>query len=63
MLLMRNTQGRRCYVDYGDGTECGRPAEYEARVNWTAGVMFLCREHAASERAHGDVLEIRSLRT
>jgi hypothetical protein len=53
----------RCHIDYGDGTACPNLASYQARLTWTAGLMLLCEDHAAEERAHGDVLEIRSIHT
>lgn len=52
----------RCYSDRDDESGCNRPAKYEARVNWTAGVMLFCEEHAAAHRGDRDVLEIRTLR-
>ncbi len=51
----------RCYIEHGDGTACTNPARYQAHLNWTAGLMLLCEDHAAQERAHGDVTEIRTL--
>lgn len=53
----------RCYIEHGDGWACPHQATYVARLAWTAGPMMLCEEHARVERAHGDVLEIRRLRT
>jgi len=51
----------RCYIEHGDGTACPNPARYQARLNWTAGLMLLCEHHAAAERAHGDVTWIRTI--
>lgn len=51
----------RCYVDHAD-VSCTADARYEARLNWTAGRMLLCEEHAAEERAHDDVVSIKTLR-
>ena len=51
----------RCYITDVEES-CPAEARYEARLNWTAGLMLLCEDHAIQERAHGDVLEIRSLR-
>jgi len=52
---------RRCYIEHGDGWACTNQARYEARLTWTAGLMLLCEDHAAQERAHGDVIEIRTI--
>jgi hypothetical protein len=52
---------RRCYIEHGDGWGCPNDARYEARLTWTFGLMLLCEDHAAEERALGDVLEIRSI--
>lgn len=59
---MRQDGSGRCCIDYADGTACETEARYVARLNWTNGLMFLCPEHAMLERAHGDVVEIKSLR-
>ncbi len=52
----------RCYIEHGDGSACTLEARYEAHLNWTAGLMLLCEDHAAEERACGDVIEIRTIR-
>jgi len=55
------TVRRRCYIEHGDGSACPLEARYEARLTWTAGLMLLCEDHAAAERAHGDVIDIRTI--
>jgi hypothetical protein len=53
-------QMSRCYItDVEDA--CNRVARYEARLNWTAGLMLLCEEHAIRERADGDVIWIKNI--
>ena len=52
---------RRCYIEHGDGSACTLEARYQAHLTWTAGLMLLCEDHAADERAHGDVIDIRTI--
>lgn len=64
MTSDRPTRARhRCYMPEGDTDEgrCPNAATYEARLDWTFGVMLLCVDHAATERARESVTEIRSL--
>ena len=51
-----------CYIEWGDGTACENEARYDARLDWTYGPMQLCEDHAASERAWGSVIEIKTIR-
>jgi len=45
-----------------DEGACDQPPRYVARLTGTCQPeVHLCEEHAAEERAHGDVIEIRSL--
>lgn len=45
-----------------DEGACDQPPRYAARLTWSCQPeVHLCEEHAAVERAHGDVIEIRSL--
>ena len=55
------SRARRCYIEHGDGTACPNSARYQAHLTWTTGPMLLCEDHAADERANGDVMEIRTL--
>lgn len=53
----------RCYLsELGkDDGRCEREARYLALLSWSSQRWYLCEDHAAEERALGDVLEIRSL--
>lgn len=53
----------RCYQPRlgSDEGACTHPARYVARVTWTFGELHLCEDHAQQERAHGDVISIRTL--
>ncbi|HEY3718303.1 MAG TPA: hypothetical protein VGL39_27590 [Jatrophihabitantaceae bacterium] len=45
-----------------DEGACDQPPRYAARLTWSCQPeIHLCEDHAAVERAHGDVIEIRSL--
>lgn len=43
--------------------DCDSPPRYVAKVAYSCSAgVYLCEQHAAEERARGDVIEIRSLR-
>lgn len=44
-----------------DEGRCPHDAEYEAFVDWTAGIMLLCEEHALLARADDSVTSIRRI--
>jgi hypothetical protein len=44
-----------------DEGSCEGTAEYEAFVDWTAGIMLLCEEHALLARADKSVTSIQRI--
>jgi len=53
----------RCYMPEGNTDEgaCTGVAEYEAFLDWTAGIMLLCEDHALLARADNSVRSIRRI--
>lgn len=44
-----------------DEGACDVQARYIVLTNWSSARIYMCEDHAQEERAHDDVIEIRSL--
>lgn len=54
----------KCFMPEGEGDQgrCPNFAQYEARLDWTEGRMFVCAYHARMLRKQKEVISMKTLK-